>query len=56
MHFSAQDREKQKNPPRKKIVIFREMELSNSKIEKFLIFSRKKAFLIFPETKPCTFP
>ena len=38
---------KQKNPPRKKFLIFREMiELSDSKIEKFLIF---------PEMECCTF-
>ena len=29
----------------------RKMELSNSNIKRFLIFSRKKAFLIFQETK-----
>ena len=33
----------------KKFLIFQEMELSNSKIEKFPIFSQKKTFLIFPE-------
>ena len=31
------------------------MELSNSRIKKFLIFSQKKAFHIFPEMEPCTF-
>ena len=36
-------------------LIFPEMELSNSKIKKFLIFSQKKSFLIFPEMEPCTF-
>ena len=34
---------------------FPEMELSNSKIKKVLIFSQKKSFLIFPEMEPCTF-
>ena len=43
-----------KNPPRKKFLIFWEMELSDLKIEKFLIFSQKKAFLIFREMEPCT--
>ena len=31
------------------------MELFNSKIKKFLIFSQNKAFLIIPEIEPCTF-
>ena len=31
------------------------MELSSSNIKKILIFSHKKAFLIFPEMEPCTF-
>ena len=31
------------------------MEISDPKIKKFLIFSQKKAFLIFPEAEPCTF-
>ena len=31
------------------------MELSSSNIKKTLIISQKKAFLIFPEMKPCTF-
>ena len=31
------------------------MKLSNSNIKKILIFSQKKAFLIFPEMEPCTF-
>ena len=29
------------------------MELTSSNIKKFLIFSQKKAFLIFLEMKPC---
>ena len=44
-----------KNPPRKKFLIFPETELSRSNIKKFLIFSQKKAFLMFPKTEPCTF-
>ena len=44
-----------KNPPRKKFLIFQEMELSNSKIKKFLIFSQKKTFPIFPKMETCTF-
>ena len=39
-----------KNPPREKFFIFKEMKLSNSYI--CYIFSKKKAFLIFPEIKP----
>ena len=31
------------------------MELSSSNIKKVPIFSQNKAFLIFPEMKPCTF-
>ena len=31
----------------KKFIILREMELSGSNIKKFLIFSQRKAFLIF---------
>ena len=31
------------------------MELSDSKIKKFLTFSQKKAFLIFLEMEPSTF-
>ena len=31
------------------------MELSDSKIKKFLIFSQKKALLIFLEIEPCSF-
>ena len=32
-------------------LIFREMKLSSSNIKKFLIFSQKKAFLLFKETE-----
>ena len=46
--FSSSSKIK-KNLPRIKFLIFQEMELYNSKIKKFLIFSQKKAFLIFPE-------
>ena len=31
------------------------MKLSSFTINKILIFSQKKAFLIFPEMEPCTF-
>ena len=54
-HCSAQARKNKTNPLGEKILIFREMEFSNSKIKEFLIFSQKKAFLIFPEMEPCTF-
>ena len=31
------------------------MGLSSSNIKKILIFSQKKAFLIYPEMEPCKF-
>ena len=34
--------------------MFQEMELSSPKIKKFVIFSQKKAFLIFPEIERCS--
>ena len=52
--FSPSSR-KLKKSTQKKILIFREVEQSNSKIKNFVIFSQKKAFLIFPEKEPCTF-
>ena len=50
-NFLAQARKMKKMhpPPQKKILIFQEIEFSDSKIKKFLILSQKKAFLIFPE-------
>ena len=42
-------------PPKKKFPIFQKMELWSSNIGKFLIFSQRKAFLIFPEMKLFTF-
>ena len=39
----------------KKFLVFQKMELSSSNIKKLLIFSQKKAFLIFPKKEPCTF-
>ena len=44
-------KKKQKNPSRKKFLIFPEMKLSSSNIKKILIFSQKKAFLIFSQEK-----
>ena len=41
---------KKKNAPKKNL-IFREMELSGCNVKKFLIFSQKKACLIFRETE-----
>ena len=35
---------KQKSSPRKQFLIFREMELSNSKVKKFLIFSQESPY------------
>ena len=60
LHFPAQtkkikNRKNKKNLPRKKFLIFPEMELSSSNIKKILIFSQKKVFLIFPKMEPCTF-
>ena len=52
--FSLSSKNK-KNPPLKKFLIFQEMELCSSNIKKNLIFSQKKAFLIFPEMEPYTF-
>ena len=46
-HFPRQDQKNNKNPPRKRFLIFSEMELSSSNIKKIRIFSQKKAFLIF---------
>ena len=54
-NLSVQVPKNKKNPLRKKFLIFREMELSNSNINKFLIFSPKKAFLIFSQKKPPVF-
>ena len=51
LHFSAQAQKNRKNPPRKKFLIFLEMELSNSNIKKILIFSQKKTFPIFSQKK-----
>ena len=45
---SKKKKKKKKYSP-KKILIFQEMELSNSKTKKFLIFLQKKAVLIFQE-------
>ena len=41
--------QEKKISPKTKSLIFQEMELSNSKIKKFLIFSQEKAFLIFSQ-------
>ena len=35
----------------KVFIMFQEMKLSNFNIEKFLIFSQKKAFVVFRETE-----
>ena len=55
VHFYAQARKIKTNTPRKKSLIFKEMELSDSKIKKFVIFSQKKAFLYFWKWKPVHF-
>ena len=55
MELETQAPKIKKNPTQKKFLISLEMELSDSKIKKFLIFSQKKAIHIFPEMEPCTF-
>ena len=45
-HFLSPGPKNKKKPPRKKFLIFREMELSDSK---------NKKFLMFPEMEPSTF-
>ena len=55
-HFSPSSKHKQKSTPRKWFLYFGKMELSNSNIKNFLIFSQKKAVHIFQETEtPKTF-
>ena len=51
--FSAQSRKTKIHP--EKFLLFREMELSDSKIKKLFMLSQKKAYLIFPGVEPCTF-
>ena len=43
LDFSLQAQKFKKNPPQEKFLIFQEMENQ----QKFLVFSKKKAFLIF---------
>ena len=50
-HFSARARKNKKNPLRENSYIPGKMELSNSNINFFFIFSQKKAVLIFQETE-----
>ena len=52
--FRPNSKIKKKSIP-KKIPYISGMELSESKIKKFLIFSQKKAFLIYPGIEPCSF-
>ena len=50
VHFSAQAEKIKKSPPRKKFLIFQEMEPSNSNTKDFLTFQETqtpKKFLIF---------
>ena len=55
-HFLSQSPKKnEKHPPTKIFLTFREMELPCSNIKKILIFSQKKALLLFPKTETCTF-
>ena len=66
MLFPAWSKKNKKNQPRKKILLFWEMELSTSNIKKIILtFSQKKLlyflkrklllyFLIFLEMEPCT--
>ena len=54
-HFYDQARKIKQNPPRKKFLIFQEMELSSSNIKNTIIFPQKKAFIKYLEMEPCTF-
>ena len=64
METEAENREQKRNRkqkqfsgnrnPQNKFLVFQETELSSSNIKKILIFSQKKAFLIFLEMEPCT--
>ena len=47
--FQPKPQKMKKIHSEKRFLIFQEMELSNSKIKKFLIFFKKKAFLIFSQ-------
>ena len=49
--FKPKLKHKKKKLTPKNLLMFQEMELSNPKIKKVLIFSKKKAFLIFRETE-----
>ena len=54
--FQPKPEKNLKSPLRKKFLIFQKMELSNSKIKKFLIISPKKSFsYIFSKKAPRTF-
>ena len=50
--FQLKLKKNKKSLPRKKFLIFWEMELSNSKIKKFLIFCQKNTFHLFSQRKP----
>ena len=50
--FFSSSLKNKKNPPRENFLYSGKIELSNSHIKKFLIFSRKKAFLCFEKRKP----
>ena len=52
-NLSPQARKNKIDPSRKKFFVFPEMELSDSRIRKFLIFSQNQLFL-YPSS-PCTF-
>ena len=55
VHFQLKLKKIKKIHHEKKFLLFQEMKLSGSNIKKILIFSQKKAFLIFPKIEPCTF-
>ena len=48
-YFPAQAQKAKKNSPRKKFLIYPEIEFSRFNIKKILIFFQKKAFLIFSQ-------
>ena len=51
-HFPAQAQKNKKNYPRKKFLIFQEMELSSFNIKKILIFLKMKPCTFWPQGLP----
>ena len=55
MHVSAQTQKIKKNPSRENFLWFRKWNALGLILKKVTLFLQKKAFLIFPQTEPCTF-